>query len=252
VLPVNNISVLGAEDIYIDCSPTGVSQEEINSYNIPINSKMAKEEETMSTMQTMTNFAAFTMFSFFIAYAAPAFYKATVIKSILTGTMMQGPKPLCENNLKCMYAIDNTIIFIAIILFGISLGVGLGTDNTILTYTGFMIAYAMLAAISILYIQKGDISYMSIGQGPDKKTIEYDNDVISRFNFTEIWKVIQAFVGELFGPKFLSAFALVTFINIIVYIISKDSSYAGTIFGIVEFIAAIFIFIFNVSNNNTK
>ena len=38
VLPQNNISMAGNDDIYIDCSPTGASAEEIATYNVPINS----------------------------------------------------------------------------------------------------------------------------------------------------------------------------------------------------------------------
>lgn len=46
-------------DIYIDCNPTGASEEEIATYNIPINSSLTGDLQNSSFMQLCSNFAMF-------------------------------------------------------------------------------------------------------------------------------------------------------------------------------------------------
>jgi hypothetical protein len=84
IIPKSGITKFQEDQIYIDCSPTGASQEEINTYNVPINSELMHEKQEMDYMKTSVNFFTFVVGLAVCYFAVPQFYKTVVIdKSIL-------------------------------------------------------------------------------------------------------------------------------------------------------------------------
>jgi hypothetical protein len=84
----NNKAVLNSkenpDEIYIDCQPTGVSSKEITTYNLPINSGLAREMGQINFMKTSVHFFLFILGIIIIYIAVPMIYKMMVIDKVLT------------------------------------------------------------------------------------------------------------------------------------------------------------------------
>ena len=158
VLPSTNITKRGDEDIYIDCSPTGESQETINTYNIPINSELSSNQEKADNMNMVVNFATFSMYSLLIAIILPPLYKATAIKSALMATTV------VPNGLR-LRSIDSIIVLLMTISIVTLFALGYST-------IGFITMYTTIMGGLLLYAYKQNPDYITIG----KNTIEYSKD----------------------------------------------------------------------------
>lgn len=83
---INDGNIIKQEDdeIYIDCNPTGTSDAEIQTYNVPINSEYSNEKNKMDFMKTTVNFFTFIVGLTFCYFAVPKLYKAIIVdKTIL-------------------------------------------------------------------------------------------------------------------------------------------------------------------------
>ena len=67
-------------DIYIDCKPTGVSEEEIATYNIPINSGLSNDMQNSSFIHLCSNFALFALILVAAYIGIPGLYRVLVRK----------------------------------------------------------------------------------------------------------------------------------------------------------------------------
>lgn len=67
------------ENIYIDCNPSGESNETIQTYNLPINSDLMGDKNQMSVMKTALNFFMFIILILFVYVTIPKLYKKVVI-----------------------------------------------------------------------------------------------------------------------------------------------------------------------------
>jgi hypothetical protein len=81
-LGTSNIIIGGADNIYMECVPTGVSKEEIKAYNLPINSQYTEEASKIEFMGTMVRFT-FLVFCVLLLYAGFPSFWGIVNKSIL-------------------------------------------------------------------------------------------------------------------------------------------------------------------------
>jgi hypothetical protein len=69
-------------EIYIDCQPTGVSDEEIQMRNIPLNDNSSTGFTQLQAAQTVSNFAIFALILVFSWFSIPEYYKYLVVDSI--------------------------------------------------------------------------------------------------------------------------------------------------------------------------
>jgi hypothetical protein len=81
-IPSANISEPDSQEIYIDCNPTGVGEDEMLTYNVPINTKMMDEEQESQLMKTTVNYGLF-LIALVVSYVlVPIGYKSLVIDPI--------------------------------------------------------------------------------------------------------------------------------------------------------------------------
>lgn len=157
VLPSTNIAKRGDEDIYIDCSPTGESQETINTYNIPINSELSTNQEKADNMKTAIDFAYFAVYSLILSLILPSLYKATAIKAALLSTPEDGYN---GTRLRSIDILIGLFMFISIITM---MSIGFSNDDSSLGTISFIILYSTVAGVLILYTKKANPDYLKIG-----------------------------------------------------------------------------------------
>ena len=78
-----NISMQSDDDIYIDCSPTGASQEELDTYEVPINSRMTSDLGQKRMEEMTTNFFFFVILVAITYFVSPIAYKIGITDYIL-------------------------------------------------------------------------------------------------------------------------------------------------------------------------
>ena len=82
ILPQNSISMVDKDEIYIDCSPTGASAEEIATYNVPINSEYTQDAGKLDFMKTTIQLCLVFLLIIITYYSVPFFYKTIVVDNI--------------------------------------------------------------------------------------------------------------------------------------------------------------------------
>jgi hypothetical protein len=158
--------------IYIDCNPSGVSDETITTYNLPINSELMGEKQQMDFMKTSVNFFIFIIATILAYFAIPLLYKRAVIDSITRQDKegaLNGVKPLTRAR-----SID---IFITLIVFaGISVCFVFGflKDNFQYLSGGLFLLVLFGLSIAIIQANKAGDSWItdSINYKKDGNTIE--------------------------------------------------------------------------------
>lgn len=191
VLPSTNIAKRGDEDIYIDCSPTGESQETINTYNIPINSELSTNQEKADNMKTAIDFAYFAVYSLILSLILPSLYKATAIKAALLTT--NATDGYTGTRLRSIDIIISLIMFISIITM---MSVGFSSEDSSLSTISFIIFYSTVAGVLILYTKKANLDYLKIGSYEIKynNNKSFDLEDISKslaILFSEMWDIVN-------------------------------------------------------------
>jgi hypothetical protein len=196
-----NITIRKEEDIYIDCKPTGVSDEEVSTYNIPLLSETSNQKQNLDFMKMTVNFVIFIVILIVASFGIPILYKAVVINKVI---QLIG---LGENDERVklghirIKTIDVFIfIFFALLILSIF---GYGKENG--DYNSFMVClflsvFYILSSV-LISVKKQDNNYMTF----DKKNLSYptekdetktDNLIYSLFQYmsaTDIGK----FLGDM-------------------------------------------------------
>ena len=158
VIPGNNLNQRDDDQIYIDCSPTGASEEELNTYNVPINSKMLNEKQQTDLMVMTTNFAFFAVLSLVGYFIIPMFYKKSVIDMIL----FMNPGTGKDVNIARLKAIANAdiaiaIVFAALIMFMYTLGM---TQDPKFTSLSLMLSLVLILSASLVTMKKSNPDFL--------------------------------------------------------------------------------------------
>jgi hypothetical protein len=158
VIPGNNINQRDDDQIYIDCSPTGASEEELNTYNVPINSRMLNEKQQTDLMLMTTNFAFFAVLSLAGYFLVPMFYKKAVIDMILFMKPGTG-KEVNIDRLKTIASADITImlIFAAVIMLFYTLGM---TQDPKFTSLSLMLSLVAILSASLITMKKSSSEFL--------------------------------------------------------------------------------------------
>jgi hypothetical protein len=218
---IGGASNVNTDDIYIDCQPTGVSGDEIQTYNLPINSNAMATNGQLDFMKMSINFFVFVLMIGVVYVSMPKLYYGMVINVVYNSkTKLIG----VENQKKRIRSIDYFISFVLILTIIICFFNGFSSEQTELLTAGLF--------LFVIYI----LSFVLI---QNKKKKEWKNCYSDDDKPPDISQDIFQFVGE--GASYLLtkvskiyiAIILVLFVLLLVVYatgsISSDSfSYAMT------------------------
>jgi hypothetical protein len=212
VIQSNNVSLKIDDQIYIDCNPTGESNETIQTYNLPINSELINEKQDMDYMKTCVNFAMFAVLLIVSYFLVPIIYKFIVIDKIIHFFKKDndietnaGVNPVLTRIRSADILIGLYFLIIGFVMFSI----GMTNDDASMNYGFLFIIVFYILSTSLIIDRKKDKTFMSYYY--ENKLFEFpyeptDNDRFT--NFDDLWK----FIGKVFkyviftaGPKILIA-----------------------------------------------
>ena len=143
LIPRQNISIKQDDEIYMDCNPTGESEDTINTYNAPIKSKFMETKQEFDVMKTTLNFAMFTFVLIGCYFTAPPLYKYMVYDVLPT-----------DDQDVAIDAADGWMA-LAFIFWGIYLvSSGNSLDNNSMVYSGVVILMFWGLSYSIIRYNK--------------------------------------------------------------------------------------------------
>jgi len=203
VIPSNNVSLKIDDQIYIDCNPTGESNETIKTYNLPINSELMNEKQDMDYMKTSVNFAMFAVLLVVAYFLVPIFYKFIVIDKIIYFVKKHEPENKVLTRIR---SADILIGLYFLITASVLFIIGMTTDNPSMNYGFLFIIVFYILSTSLIIDRKKDVTFMSSYY--DGKLVEnkYDSSTDQYTKFDDLW----LFIGKVFkyviftaGPKLL-------------------------------------------------
>ena len=214
VIPSNNISKRDAEEIYIDCSPTGASEEEQNTYNIPINSKMASESQESDMMKTTVNFGIFILAMLVSYITVPLLYKNLII---------DGSAIAFSNDEKARFtrirAADILIGLVMFILVSSLVGNGGATDDYQLISIGIFTFVFSILSYGLIQLKKTDPAFMTTkveGQNITSDPKSSIAEKIEAFPFDDLWPTISVAISIFFSSDSFSAYFAVIIMGILI------------------------------------
>ena len=146
VLPKNNITQQGEDEIYIDCTPTGESAETIATYNVPIQSEYTRDASKLDFMKTLINVMMFFIFILLTYFTVPYFYKTVVVDNIFK--LIKGDE--FDKNRRNV-AVDVFISIVAVVLFFTMLGYGMKKNFEFVMYAVYFFVFFGLSASIVGY-----------------------------------------------------------------------------------------------------
>jgi hypothetical protein len=168
VLPQTNISMAGNDEIYIDCSPTGASAEEIATYNVPINSEYTQDAGKLDFMKASIQLFQVIIFIVLIYFSVPFIYKTAVIDVI--DKLIDGDTAKSSRNT----TVDIILSFVAFIVFiSIVFNAAKKEDYHQMLYGGYFILFCFLS-IAIIGMNK-IYGYFIYDWTTKDTTIQYDD-----------------------------------------------------------------------------
>jgi VanZ family protein len=210
IVPGSNIVQQKDEEIYIDCNPTGVSNKDIQTYNIPINSELSQEKQNMDYMKTTVNFFVFIIGLAFCYFAVPKMYKTVIVDNAILFN-----KKYPQTIFDVWQRIRSADIWLTLIITAIFLTMlilGFKESNYIYITTGLFICIFYGLSFSIIQNSKMDKEFMTLRNSqftipkpyektaPDTEPIEYFNikDYFMLFTQSVIYflkECIPAWIG---------------------------------------------------------
>jgi hypothetical protein len=235
VIPGSNISKRDAEEIYIDCNPTGVSEEEINTYSVPINSKMASQSQESDYMKTTVNYGLFMLTALVSYIIVPLFYKNVVIDT----TTMEFDVDINKRFTRIRSA-DICIGIGFIIIISSLFGAGTAESDMYSTSVAMFISVFYILSVALIQLQKTQSVFMTTEYKGNKIVSDYDSSEgknISAFNLDDIGNTLMIILKFVFfGIENISAFIatmiiLACILGVMIGVNSISGSQFGTIMG---------------------
>lgn len=158
VIPGNYIGKRDDDQIYIDCSPTGASEEELNTYNVPINTRLLNEKQQTELMVMATNFALFAVLSLVGYFLIPVFYKKIVIDPILYMKPGSDEQTNIER-LKAIATADIALIIFAVVGIMTLYTVGMTKDPKFTSFSLILSIISILSA-SLITMKKSNPEFL--------------------------------------------------------------------------------------------
>ena len=231
VIARNNISKRDDEEIYIDCNPTGVSEEEVNMYNVPINSKMASQSQESDYMKTTVNYGLFMLTALVSYIIVPLFYKNVVI-DISTVEF----KTDIIKRFDRIRSADVLIGIAFLIIISALFGAGASENDMYSTTVAMFMSVFYILSVALIQLKKTQTVFMTTEYKNENKTSDYtttEGKNIPAFNIDDIGDTLFSVLKFAFlrkdnlGAFFGSMFVL----SIIFGIMSLFGVITGTQFG---------------------
>jgi len=143
-------------DIYIDCSPTGYSKTEIETYNIPINSDILGNKQQMDVIKISIYFLIFIFIIFILFFSVPYFYK----KIVIDATNKYYSKNADIDILTRIRSIDIWISSFVLIYCFFSFSDGFNNNNSNSLMTGLFLFIIFGVSVSLIQYNKSETEYM--------------------------------------------------------------------------------------------
>jgi len=212
IIPSNNISKRDAEEIYIDCSPTGASEEEQNTYNIPINSKMASESQESDMMKTTVNYGIFILAMLVSYITVPLLYKNLIIDGSTIAFSVDEKARFTR-----IRAADILLGLVMFITISSLISTGGATDDYQLISIGIFTFVFSILSYGLIQLKKTDPAFMTTkieGQNitSDPKTAEK----IEALPFDDLWPTISVVISIFLSSDSFSAYFAVLIMGILI------------------------------------
>lgn len=161
------------DDIYIDCNPTGVSEEEIKTYSLPIFSEMTGAKGQLDFMKTTVNFFVFVILIGLVYFTMPMLYKSIVIDIVKKDAAV-------DKNGQCtrIKSIDYFISLLFLLTIITCFFKGFSSDQTELLTTGLFLF--VIYILSFVLIQSKKINDWKDCTSKDEGEGE------AKFDFTDL------------------------------------------------------------------
>lgn len=200
LIPQANISMQSDDDIYIDCSPTGASQEELDTYEVPINSRMTSDLGQKRMEEMATNFFFFVILVTITYFVSPIAYKAGITDYILltfnitnlTPNEVSGKSPerILHSYRK---ALDIIVLGFSFVLFCLLIG-----SNVI---SGIIFAFFILMSIAIIRDRSKSRENQELKTDGGKNKSMFINKTEDDITIPFTW----LFIGDIIGNSFKNA-----------------------------------------------
>lgn len=217
VIPGSNISKRDSEEIYIDCNPTGVSEEEINTYTVPINSKMQSESQESDYMKTTVNYGLFMLTALISYIIVPLFYKNVVIDTSTIAFNI--------DTVKRFNRIRSADIWIGIgfvIVISSLFGAGTANSDMYSTTIAMFISVFYILSVALIQLQKTQSLFMTTEYKGNKITSDYNSEEgknISAFDLDDMGNTLLLILKFVFlRSENISAFIATMIILTIILI----------------------------------
>ena len=142
----NSKSNIENDNIYIDCNPTGESEESIKTYKLPINSNLMNDIQKSSVSTLINNFAMFSILLIICYVGIPQLYSAAV----------------CEKNMgdeDQYYSRIFIFVYFAVVIFALFVQGSVNQDMNELLAGFFFMFLAVLTYILVLDNGNNDIVF---------------------------------------------------------------------------------------------
>jgi len=213
VIPSNNISKRDSEEIYIDCSPTGASEEEQNTYSIPINSKMASESQESDMMKTTVNYGVFILAMLVSYVTVPLLYKNLIIDGSAIAFSSDESKRFTR-----IRAADILISLVMFLLISSLVSTGGATDDYQLISIGIFTFVFSILSYGLIQLKKTDPAFMTTkveGQNITSDPKSSIAEKIEALPFDDLWPTISVAIGIFLSSDSLSAYFAVLLMGMI-------------------------------------
>uniref|UniRef100_A0A6C0DQH7 Uncharacterized protein n=1 Tax=viral metagenome TaxID=1070528 RepID=A0A6C0DQH7_9ZZZZ len=176
---------------FLDCQPTGASADEIQTYNVPINSVYTQDAARLDIYKTLVNLCLVIIFMIITYFTVPIFYKYGVVDVI--NKMFEDETGEYNNRLHRITTVDIILSFwmLAIIFYFLALSFSQGLWSI---YTCVILTVVYVLSMVVIDGKKKEDSFMTTifpGKSPRKAVSTIykisDDDKIDYFKNVSIF-----------------------------------------------------------------
>lgn len=231
VISGNNISKRDSEEIYIDCNPTGVSEEETNTYSVPINSKMSTQAQESDYMKTTVNYGLFMLTALISYIIVPLLYKNVVIDTSTLSFNLDTVKRFTRIRSADIW-IGIGFVMIVSSLFG----AGAANSDMYSTTIAMFISVFYILSVALIQLKKTNSLFMTTEVKGTTITTDYgslEGKDISAFNLDDMGDTILLVLKFVFlrSENISALIATMIILAIVLGIMIGVGSISGSQFG---------------------
>lgn len=230
----NQMSVDG--EIYIDCSPTGESSENIEHYSIPINSEFSESKTQVEFFKTAMYFMFFIIITAIVNIFVPSVYKHIIIDKINQWSDVDSTNYGKHKKIRDADILLSMVYFgFTFALLGVPMSYGCDSSNTNYApiFMLFMFIYYVMS-FALIQGKKTETSYMTT-EGVAESAGLYSDTINKELTLLPFGAV--AMIIEMFGlySAEMAAFSatIILLIALIMFAIGWNTFWFGWISGFV-------------------